>query len=78
MLCSGIVAIVEEKCPELLQKAKDTYKRFTEVLTQYAKCYNVFNGGVVDGITIDQLGGQRSCFELYSLLQVPFQVSHTS
>ena len=58
MLCSGIVAIVEEKCPELLQKAKDTYTRFTDILTQYAKCHNVFNGGVVDDTAIDQLGNR--------------------
>ena len=74
MLCSGIVAIVKEKCPELSQEAKDIYKRFTGVLPQYAKCHNVFNRGVVDSVTIDQLGTEK----VHSLKLLYFRARHSN
>ena len=43
-------------CHDLLPKAQEVYSKFTRMLTQYGKCHRVFNGGVVDDTTIDQLG----------------------
>lgn len=56
VLCSGIVAIAREKCPSLLQEAEQLYSRFTTALTLFEKCHLVYNGGVTDDSTIDQLG----------------------
>ena len=56
VLCSGIVRVAREKCPELLSLATEVHKRFTKVLHLYAKCHSVFNGGVTSKPTIDQLG----------------------
>ncbi len=56
VLCSGIVRVAREMCPELLPLATEVHTRFTEVLRLYAKCHNVFNGGVTSESTIDQLG----------------------
>lgn len=56
VLCSGIVAIAREKCPVLLREAEQVYTRFTTALTLFEKCHLVYNGGVADDSTIDQLG----------------------
>ena len=56
VLCSGIVAIAREKCPSLLQEAEQVYSQFTTALTLFEKCHLVYNGGVTDDSTIDQLG----------------------
>ncbi len=55
VLCSGIVAVVQEKCPELLPAAKEVHTRFTTELSLFEKCHRVYNGGVTDDTTIDQL-----------------------
>lgn len=68
VLCSGLVALVGEKCPDLLEKAKDTYERFTKILTQYSKCHKIINGGVVTDAAIEQLGNKNICISTSSHL----------
>ena len=56
VLCSRMVVIAQEKCPSLLPEVTEAYTRFTIVITLFEKCHRVYNGGVTDDSTIDQLG----------------------
>ena len=51
-----MVAIAQEKCPSLLPEVTEAYTRFTTIITLFEKCHRVYNGGVTDDSTIDQLG----------------------
>ena len=51
-----MVAIVQEKCPSLLPEVTEAYTQFTTDITLFEKCHWVYNGGVTDDGTIDQLG----------------------
>ena len=54
VLCSKKVAIAQ-KCPSLLPEVTEAYTQFTTVITLFEKCHQVYNGGVTDDSTIDQL-----------------------
>ena len=56
VLCSGVVAVAQERCPELTPLAEEVHARFTEVLNLYERCHRVYNRGVATDETIDQLG----------------------
>ncbi len=49
------VAVVQEKCPELLPKAKEVETHFITLISLFEKCHKVYNGGVADDTTIDKL-----------------------
>ena len=59
VLCSVVVSVAQEKCPEMLPHAREVYLRFKTAIGLFGKCHNIYNGGVTSDSDIDKLGKSK-------------------
>ncbi len=55
-LCSAVLSVASDNCPEMVPPAMAVYQRFKTILGLFGKCHNTYNGGVASDDSIDNLG----------------------
>ena len=58
VLCSVVVSVAQEKCPDMLCHVREVYLHFKTAIGLFGKCHNIYNGGVLT-VTLMSLVSQN-------------------
>ena len=43
VLCSVVVSVAQEKCPDMLPHVREVYLHFKTAIGLFGKCHNIYN-----------------------------------